>query len=127
MLITFCKIIASRFFYVRYFYYISTVIKTINNMENIEYLSSRNKDLLLMGAKTTGSFLDGFDYVNESLYIDESDELYAFCEYIENEIGGAGPINIDMLWLGFKYPESEYFSNECAKIKKDMERINAYC
>ena len=94
-------------------------------MENIEYLSSRNKDLLLMGAKTTGSFLEGFNYVNESLYIDESDELYAFCEYIENEIGGAGPINIDMLWLGFKYPESEYFANECAKIKKDMEEINS--
>ena len=94
-------------------------------MENIEYLSSRNKDLLLMGAKTTGSFLEGFNYVNESLYIDESDELYAFCEYIENEIGGAGPINIDMLWLGFKYPESEYFTNECAKIKKDMEEINS--
>ena len=80
-----------------------------------------------MGAKTTGSFLEGFNYVNESLYVDESDELYAFCEYIENEIGGAGPINIDMLWLGFKYPESEYFSNECAKIKKDMEEINSYC
>ena len=94
-------------------------------MENIKYLSSRNKDLLLMGAKTTGSFLEGFNYVNESLYIDESDELYAFCEYIENEIGGAGPINIDMLWLGFKYPESEYFTNECAKIKKDMEEINS--
>ena len=96
-------------------------------MENIKYLSSRNKDLLLMGAKTTGSFLEGFNYVNESLYIDESDELYAFCEYIENEIGGAGPINIDMLWLGFKYPESEYFTNECAKIKKEMEEINSYC
>ena len=96
-------------------------------MKNIEYLSSRNKDLLLMGAKTTGSFLEGFNYVNESLYIDESDELYAFCEYIENEIGGAGPINIDMLWLGFKYPESEYFTSECAKIKEEMEEINSYC
>ena len=97
-------------------------------MENvIEYLSSRNKDLLLMGAKTTGSFLEGFNYINESLYVDESDELYAFCGYIDNEIGGAGPINIDMLWLGFKYPESEYFAKETARIKEDMERINAYC
>ena len=96
-------------------------------MKNIEYLSSRNKDLLLMGAKQTGSFLEGYYYIEESLYINEADELYAFCEYIENEIGGAGPINIDMLWLGFKYPESEYFVGECAKIKKDMERINSYC
>ena len=96
-------------------------------MENIKYLSSRNKDLLLMGAKTTGSFLEGFDYVNESLYVDESDELYAFCKYIDDEIGGAGPINIDMLYLGFKYPESEYFAKETARIKEDMKRINAYC
>ena len=95
-------------------------------MENIKYLSSRNKDLLLMGAKTTGSFLEGYCYIEESLYINEADELYAFCEWIDNEIGGAGPINIDMLWLGFKYPESEYFVNECAKIKEDMERINSY-
>jgi len=93
-------------------------------MENIKYLSSRNKDLLLMGAKQTGSFLEGYYYIEESLYINESDELYAFCEYIENEIGGAGPINIDMLWLGFKYPESDYFAKETAKIKEDMERIN---
>jgi len=96
-------------------------------MENIKYLSSRNKDLLLMGAKQTGSFLEGYYYIEESLYINESDELYAFCEYIENEIGGAGPINIDMLWLGFKYPESDYFAKETAKIKEDMERINSYC
>jgi len=96
-------------------------------MENIKYLSSRNKDLLLMGAKQTGSFLEGYYYIEESLYINESDEIYAFCEYIENEIGGAGPINIDMLWLGFKYPESDYFAKETAKIKEDMERINSYC
>ena len=95
-------------------------------MENIEYLSSRNKDLLLMGAKTTGSFLEGYYYIEESLYINEAESLYAFCEWIDNEIGGAGPINIDMLWLGFKYPESEYFVSECAKIKKDMERIKSY-
>ena len=96
-------------------------------MKNIEYLSSRNKDLLLMGAKQTGSFVEGYYYIEESLYINESDKLYAFCEWIDNEIGGAGPINIDMLWLGFNYPESEYFVNECAKIKETMERINSYC
>ena len=80
-----------------------------------------------MGAKQTGSFTEGYHYIYESLYINEADSLYAFCEYIENEIGGAGPINIDMLWLGFKYPESEYFAKETARIKEDMERINSYC
>ena len=84
-------------------------------MENIEYLSSRNKDLLLMGAKQTGSFLEGYYYIEESLYINESDELYSFCEYIENEIGGAGPINIDMLWLGFE-----------KKVEKRLNRFETF-
>lgn len=80
-----------------------------------------------MGARTTGSFLEGYYYFEESLYINEADELYEFCKWIDEEIGGAGPINIDMLWLGFKYPESEYFAKEIAKIKEDMERIKSYC
>lgn len=90
-------------------------------------LSLRNKELLLMGAKTTGSFVEGLCYVEESLYVDEYDELKSFCEWIDNIIGGAGPININMLWLGFKYPEVDEFSKACVEIKKDIDRINSYC
>ena len=90
-------------------------------------LSSRNKELLLMGAKTTGSFVEGLCYVEESLYADEYDELKSFCEWIDNIIGGAGPVNINMLWLGVKYPEVDEFSKACVEIKKDMDRINSYC
>lgn len=89
-------------------------------------LSNRNKSLLLEGAKTTGSFVEGYCYIEESLYVDEADELHTFCMWIDNQIGGAGPINIDMLWLGFKYPEVKEFSEACAEIKKDMDRIKAY-
>tara|TARA_B100001287_G_C22515058_1_gene450083 strand:- start:366 stop:656 length:291 start_codon:yes stop_codon:yes gene_type:complete len=90
-------------------------------------LSERNKDLLLMGAKQTGSFLDGYYYIEESLYIDESDSLYAFCKWIDGEIGGAGPINIQDLWYSFNHPEDEFSKNVVEHWKKEMERINAYC
>ena len=89
-------------------------------------LSERNKDLLLMGAKTTGSFLEGYYYIEESLYIDESASLHSFCTWIDDHIGGAGPVNIDMLWLGFKYPEVDRYSEACVEIKKQMDRIKAY-
>ena len=98
----------------------------LDAMKKHTKLSSRNKDLLLMGAKTTGSFLEGFSYVNESLYINEADELYSFCTWIDDHIGGAGPINIDMLWLGFKYPEVDRYSEACVEIKKQMDEINSY-
>ena len=90
-------------------------------------LSERNKDLLLMGAKQTGSFTEGYHYIYESLYINEADSLYAFCEWIENEIGGAGPINIQDLWYAFNHPGEEFSNNVTEHWKKEMERINSYC
>ena len=90
-------------------------------------LSERNKDLLLMGAKTTGSFLEGYYYIEESLYIDEANSLHSFCTWIDDHIGGAGPVNIDMLWLGFKYPEVDRYSEACVEIKKQMDEIKSYC
>jgi len=89
-------------------------------------LSNRNKSLLLDGAKTTGSFTEGYYYIEESLYVDEADELHTFCMWIDNQIGGAGPANIETLWLGFKYPEVDAFSKSCAYIKKQMDRIKSY-
>jgi|TARA_B110000459_G_scaffold192782_1_gene230405 hypothetical protein len=89
-------------------------------------LSSRNKDLLLMGAKTTGSFLEGYYYIEESLYVNDADSLHSFCTWIDDIIGGAGPNNIDTLWLGFKYPEVDTFSKECVEIKNTITRIKSY-
>ena len=86
-------------------------------------LSERNKDLLLMGAKTTGSFTEGYHYVYESLYIDEADSLYAFCEWIENKIGGAGPINIQDLWYSFNHPEEQFSKNVAKHWKEQMDKI----
>ena len=41
-------------------------------------LSNRNKELLLNGAKTIGTFTEGYYYIEESLYSDEANELYSF-------------------------------------------------
>jgi len=99
----------------------------LDAMKKHTKLSSRNKTLLLMGAKTTGSFLEGYYYIEESLYIDEANSLHSFCTWIDDHIGGAGPVNIDMLWLGFKYPEVDRYSRACVDIKKQMDEIKAYC
>ena len=90
------------------------------------YLSEKNKSLLLMGAKTTGSFVDGYYYIEENLYIDEANALYDFCEYIDNKIGGAGPINIQDLWYAFNHPQEQFSKNVAKYLKEKMDKINSY-
>jgi len=91
------------------------------------YLSEKNKSLLLMGAKTTGSFVDGYYYIEENLYIDEANTIYEFCEYIDNKIGGAGPINIQDLWYAFNHPQEQFSKNVAKHWKEEMDKINSYC
>ena len=95
----------------------------LDAMKKHTKLSERTKTLLLMGAKQTGSFIDGYYYIEESLYIDEAASLHSFCTWIDDIIGGAGPANIDMLWLVFKYPEVDEYSRACVDIKKRMDEI----
>ena len=95
-------------------------------MKNYQDLSNRNIELLLTGAKTTGNFTDGYCYIEESLYISEADELLKFCEWIDENIGGAGINNINKLWLHFKYPENNTFKVIAEEIKEMIQRIKAY-
>ncbi len=89
-------------------------------------LSDRNKTLLLEGAKTTGSFTEGYYYIEESLYIDEADKLHTFCMWIDNQIGGAGPINIQDLWYAFNHPQEKFSKNVAKYWKEEMDKIKAY-
>ena len=89
------------------------------------YLRTTSKELLLLGAKTTGSFVEGYYYVEENLYIDEAEELHAFCKWIDNEIGGAGWSNIDTLWLAFKNPTDKGLTDEANKIAEQIKRIKS--
>jgi hypothetical protein len=68
-------------------------------------LSIRNKTLLLFA--NSGTFVERYDEIVESLYMDEADEIFEFCKFIDEKVGGAGYVNIDTLFLAFKNPEDK--------------------
>jgi len=68
-------------------------------------LSERNVHLILDGGRTTGSFEEGYYYKEESMYINEADEILSFCKFLD-EVGGCGPINIQGLWSAFNNLEA---------------------
>ena len=79
-------------------------------------LGIRNATLLLMGAKTTGTFDEAYSYVEEELYVDEADTIFDFCQYIDKKIGGAGKNNIEVLFEAFINPSNK----EAEKIANDV-------
>jgi|TARA_B110000977_G_C10685157_1_gene341188 hypothetical protein len=89
-------------------------------------ISERNQDLLLMGAKITGTFVEGYYYNEELFYVDEYADMISFATWIDNIIGGAGPANIKQLWLGFMYPENDSFSVACKEIQTRIQEIKSY-
>jgi len=87
-------------------------------------LTERTKDLLLMGARAMGDFASGLCYIEEQLYIDESPKgLYEFCQFIDNEIGGAGSSNIDLFWLAFNNPNDKDIQTQFEVAKKRVEEL----
>ena len=69
-------------------------------------LSERNVELILDGGRITGSFEEGFFCKEESMYINEADEILSFCKFLD-EVGGCGPINIHELYFAFNNQESD--------------------
>lgn len=69
-------------------------------------LTQATKSYLLLGAKMTGSFSEGFFYVEENLPAGVAPSLLQFCEWIDSKIGGASAYNIDMLYSAFKNPKN---------------------
>ena len=91
-------------------------------MKHIQ-LSKRNQDILLMGANSTGTFVEGYYYNEEMMYISEAEELFNFASWIDTRIGGAGVANIKTLWLGFKYPENEVYTQACNEVKEMIQKF----
>jgi len=90
-------------------------------------LTERTKDLLLMGARMDGTFTDGFLFIEEQIYIDEHPKgLYEFCQFIDNEIGGAGSSNIDLFWLAFNNPNDKDIQAQFEVAKKRVAEIRKY-
>tara|TARA_B100000287_G_C20511672_1_gene733274 strand:+ start:111 stop:377 length:267 start_codon:yes stop_codon:yes gene_type:complete len=85
---------------------------------------NRTLELLLRGAKTTGSFTEGLNYIYEDLYVDEDImHLQSFCNWLDTEIGGAGPANIEDLYFCFGNQEIPM----CQKIIKSHKEKIAMC
>jgi len=88
-------------------------------------LSNTLKALLLEGASTTGSFAEGYYYVEEQLYANQAAELQQFCNWIDQNIGGAGSANIDMLFRAFKNPNDTTLAAEAQKLANSIQRIKS--
>ena len=75
---------------------------------------------LLHGASITGTFTEGYYYVEEMLPANKSKEVSDFCKWIDKNVGGAAPANINMLYKAFKNPKEESLQ---AEVKQLSERI----
>lgn len=93
-------------------------------MTNFKDLSERNIILLTMGAHIEGTFVKGYSYVEEKLYIDEAEDLYDFCEWIDNEVGGASEDNIKILYRCWKNPNDPVCQAFVAGLRTKIAEIN---
>ena len=85
---------------------------------------NRTLELLLRGAKTTGSFTEGLNYIYEDLYVDEDImHLQSFCNWLDTEIGGAGPSNIEDLYFAFGNQDIPF----CQELIKSHKEKIAMC
>ena len=85
---------------------------------------NRTLRLLLSGAKMTGSFTEGLNYIYEELYVSEDImHLQSFCNWLDTEIGGAGPLTIEDLYFAFGNQDIPF----CQElIKSTKERLALY-
>lgn len=76
---------------------------------------------LVLGANVTGTFVEGYHYVEETLPVNKSEEAFEFCKWIDENIGGASIHNIGILYKAFKNPNDE---NLCKYTKELKEKIS---
>jgi hypothetical protein len=82
----------------------------------MKHLPNYAKSLLLQGASTTGTFTEGYFFVEERLQINHSNELFEFCKWIDQNIGGAASGNIDMLFSAFKNPKNTELQKQASEL-----------
>jgi len=70
-------------------------------------LSEKRVFQLLDGAKTFGNLTDACSRYQEDFYIDEAENLFEFAKWIDDYVGGVGPINIQQLWAAFHNQSDE--------------------
>jgi len=88
---------------------------------------NRELELLLRGAKMTGTFVEGLEYIYEDLYVsDDVDHLQKFCEFLDNEIGGAGPANIQELYFAFGNQDIPHCQEIISHWKEKLAKYKMY-
>ena len=83
------------------------------------------KVLLLEGAKVTGSFTEGFGYVEEKILTRDVEELRTFCQWIDENIGGASQYNIHTLFQTYKNPHDEKLAAWAKELAEKIRNIRS--
>ncbi len=83
------------------------------------------KTLLLQGSSTTGTFVDGFFFVEEKIRIKDASQLFDFCKWIDQNVGGGSSANIDLLFSAFKNPSNQELQNQVKEIADKIFQIKS--
>ncbi len=83
------------------------------------------KELLLMGASTTGKFTDGYYFVEERIKVKDAKELLAFCKWNDVHIGGAARGNIDILFAAYKNPTNIELAHRASQLAEKIRYIKS--
>ena len=89
----------------------------------MKILSELHKYMLLDGAKTTGSYVEGLEMHAENLTFEDYAELNRFAQWIEAEVGGAGNANIDRLYECYQNSDD---SDNKEFVRELRERIESF-
>lgn len=86
-------------------------------------LTSRSFQLIIDGVKTTGELANAWQYREEDFYLLEIDEVKAFCQWLQDNIGGVSGHNIDWLYRLYQYPDNPVLQQRAQELKDQIRRI----
>jgi hypothetical protein len=81
---------------------------------------------LVSGANVTGTFIEGYHYVEEDLPINKSEEALEFCKWIDENIGGASIHNIRILYKAFKNPTDKELCKYTNELKEQISYFKSF-
>jgi hypothetical protein len=84
------------------------------------------KSLLIHGSGITGNFTEGYYFVEEELRIKDAKDLFDFCQWVDQHIGGASLHNIDMLFSAYIDPTNQELQNGARALSDRIKRLRSY-
>lgn len=86
-------------------------------------LGIRTVTLLSQGLKVTGTFKEAYLYIEESLYMNEADIIFAFCEWADKNVKGGSERNMEILYGAFRFPKNKAKVAEAQKVINIIAKI----